>query len=117
MPSVLERLSEALNECRNLRLAQEKETEERRRDHDVLIKQGERVRTLFERVEVLERAERDRADEQKAELKNEIKDDKTDHKGEIKEKRTNWSLLWITLGGAGLSAVGTVVLMKLLNVH
>lgn len=117
MPSVLERLSEALNECRNLRLAQEKETEERRRDHDILIEEREKIRTLFKRVEILEAAERTRVEEQKAELKNEIKEDKSDHKGGIKEKRTNWSLLWITLAGAALSAVGTVVLMKLLNVH
>lgn len=117
MPSVLERLSEALNECRNLRLAQEKETEERRRDHDIIIEEREKIRTLFKRVEVLESAERARVDEQKQELKSEIKEDKSDHKGGIKEKRTNWSLLWITLAGAALSAVGTVVLMKLLNVH
>jgi hypothetical protein len=117
MASVLERLSEALNECRNLRLAQEKETEERRRDHDIIIEEREKVRTLFKRVEALETAEKQRVEEQKAELVAVIHEDKTDQKGAVKEQRTNWSLLWITLAGAAVSAGGTVFLMRLLNVH
>lgn len=117
MASMLERLTEALSEGRNLRLALEKETEERRRDHDTIIEHREQIRTIFKRVEILEEADRLRAQEQKAELKNEIKEDKTDHKEGSKERRTNWALFWITLSAAIGGAIATVGLMKAMGLH
>lgn len=54
MASLEAKLAEVMNETRNLRSALEKEVEERRRDHDLLIKLQEQLKTLFKRVEDLE---------------------------------------------------------------
>jgi uncharacterized protein YjcR len=59
MPSLEAKLAEALNEARNLRTALEREIQERQRDHDVIIKLGEQVKTLFKRVGELETEKKD----------------------------------------------------------
>ena len=59
MPSIDTKLAEFVNETKNLRIALEKEVEERRRDHDKIIKLEEWCKTLFNRVEDLEQQDKD----------------------------------------------------------
>lgn len=54
MAAIESKLAEALTEIKNLREALTKEVEERRRDHDELIKLKEWAKTLFKRIESLE---------------------------------------------------------------
>lgn len=56
MASLEAKLAEVVTEAKNLRFALEKETEERRRDHDIIIKQGEQLKTLFAQLKLLQDA-------------------------------------------------------------
>ena len=60
MPGAIDtKLAEFVNETKNLRIALEKEVEERRRDHDKIIKLEEWYKTLFNRVGSLESQDKD----------------------------------------------------------
>ena len=98
MPSVATQIAEALTECRNLREALSKEVEERRRDHDKIIKLEEWYKNLFNRVKALEDKNGIREKEEKEQtllqrvedLEEKEKARGNEEKLDAKEKAKNW---------------------------
>ena len=122
MASVEAKLAESLTQTANLREALEKEVEERRRDHDKVVAQEEQIKTLFRRVEEVERRNREQDEErgrllkeiEEKQLKREEAADKkrSDEKKDAKDEKATRISIWIpvitAIVGAALGAFLTV---------
>lgn len=97
------RLAEAAAELRHQRSVLDKLEKDQQIDHDLLTKQGEWVRTLFNRVEAIER-----------ERSEEAKESKKDYKEGDKEKSSRSWQVWLAIIGAFVAAVLGTLAGKLL---
>lgn len=85
MASVEAKLAESLTQTANLREALQKEVEERRRDHDLIIGMERDLKTAFNRIEKAEDRSKEQ-DEERAQLFKEL-EEKTSKKDEAAEKK------------------------------
>lgn len=139
MPGALDtKLAEFVNETKNLRIALEKEVEERRRDHDKIIKLEEWCKTLFNRVEDLEQQDKDTEKEmqgvrgiagrvtelenwrkqceldEKRKLSDQLNENKVDAKAETKDKKSKfWDILMELFKIAVAAGLGALLGKKL----
>lgn len=122
MAAIESKLAEALNEIKNIREALGNEVQERRRDHDELVKLKERVITLFNKAASLEQKDKDVEDELKK-LRPLIekvdtlitwkaakeKEEKSEVVAAVKDgKKRSWQF-WLMVLGAVLTALATAV--------
>lgn len=104
-----EKLASVATELENQRRVVERLEDERKKDHDLQVKHGEWIDTIFRRVE---KVEKDREEEAKAQAL-EAKEASKEHKEEHKEKGSRWWQLWLAIIGAFLAALLGAAVTKL----
>lgn len=123
MAAIETKLAEALTEIKNLRVSLDNEVQERRRDHDELVKMKEWARTLFKKVEDLETKDKDVEEElkklrplvEKVGTLIDWKDAKEkEEKGVVVEiikdgKKRSWQF-WLMIIGAFVGAIVTAII-------
>jgi len=127
MASLEAKISSALTEIHNIRSWLEEEVRERRRDHDEIVEQRERLKTVFEtlkkvasqysledvarRVKTLEEKQENRNSENRLRSLEDFKKDYDETKKEQRKARASkaWQIVIMLVGALVTAIIGGVV--------